>query len=211
MVGLELVSIYRQARIFAFSSFPSTPWHVNVHSPFPLALYPISCSNRRNQNIQKLVFYSLCSAAIQAAQGMQWGEVQHVEVAITLLWSGRGTNVWEQECLRQTRRQTVCLSKDFYSLTSGWSRREKRKANQHPHRQWGHSLAEIMWEGLDPVGKFQVIHLSREQQISDLCLNISEVENGHSPWYILVQYFAWLYRAVIITMLKTKLGICWKI
>jgi len=77
-------------------------------------------------------------------------------------------------------------------------------------------LAETMWEGLDPVGKFRVIHLSRRQQISDLRLRIFD---GLSPWYTLVQHFAWcdnyfiseLYRAVMITMLKTKLVICWKI
>lgn len=46
-------------------------------------------------------------------------------------------------------------------------------------------------ERLDPVGKFQVVYLSREQQISELCLRIYEAENGHFPCYILVQHFSW--------------------
>lgn len=35
----------------------------------------------------------------------------------------------------ETSEETDSLSKYFYFLTSGWSRREKGEANQHPHRQ----------------------------------------------------------------------------
>lgn len=152
--------------MFTFRSFPSTPWRLNFHPPFPLFTLFLAVTGWK-QNIQKWVFSSLCSAAIQAAQEMQWGEVQHVEVVITPLWPGGGTNVCVQEHWEpQWYQETVCLPKDFYSLTSSGSRREKGKANQassRRDRQWGHSLSEVMWEGLDPVVKFWVMYLSREQ------------------------------------------------
>lgn len=71
--------------------------------------------------------------------------------------------------------------------------------------------------GRDHVGTSRQAsgHIFVKRTTDDLCLRISDGENGHCPWYILVQHFAWcdnyliseLYRAVRITMLKTILVI----
>lgn len=110
-----------------------------------------------------------------------------------------------------TIRQIVSLSKDFYS---GVKEKQERQTNI-PIVNGG-----ICWQmlvGRSVSDRQILVHIFvKIKQISDLCLRVSEVENGHSPWCILVQHFSWCddylisesYRAVTITVLKTKLLIC---
>lgn len=206
---LELVWICRQARIFTFSSFPSIPWHVNFHPLVPLALYLIFCSNcvkTKHSEMSLLISLLYCSSSCTGNAVRGGAACGGGCRAVLSGWRYQCMCAGALESCSDTRRQTASLPKDFYSLASSWSRREKRKANQTSSRragQQGHSLTEVVWKGLNPVDKFQVMYLSREHQISDLHLTVSELRVDT----LLGMYLSSTLHGVILIWFKNYTGL----